>query len=60
MTFCLFKYQYIPNDHHLWELPYGRTFVANASKVIYSESLRIVDYEQGIFIKIKNNQLKVF
>ena len=38
------RYQYTPNDHHwLASSLYSRTFDTNPS--IFSESLRIVDYE---------------
>ena len=49
--------RYTPNDHNSFAPVYGRTFHANPIKVLFSESLIIVDYG-GIFIKIKN--VKVF
>ena len=49
------RYQYTPNDHNLL-VPH---FMQTPVKYIFSESLRIVDYE-GIFIKIKKLRLSEY
>ena len=49
------RYQYTPNDHNLF-VPH---FMQTPVKYIFSESLRIVDYE-CIFIKIKKLRLSEY
>ena len=51
----IIRYQYTPNDHNLF-VPH---FMQTQVKYIFSESLRIVDYE-GIFTKIKKLRLSEY